>query len=78
MSPARYTRDELARLEKVLRSLAGALEDSEWEDTGDPQDLRAAADFLAETVGTLDRQKRARDRKAAARIIERRQRRGRR
>lgn len=74
MTPARYSRDELARLEGSLRELAANMSD---ENRYRP-DLEQTADFLAETVGVLDRQKAVRDKRKASAIIAQRKRRTRR
>lgn len=82
MTAPRYSRDELARLETRLRGVADLLEVSAadlWEagaDNGAIEDLHHAADFLAETVGVLDKQKRRRQRRAAVQAIEAKKRRG--
>lgn len=75
-APAKYSRDELARLEASLRRIIA-------EDAGTARrvaedaarDLAQTADFLAETVAVLDRQKRLRDRRKAQNVIERKKRR---
>lgn len=78
-APAKYSRDELARLEASLRELRQFLDgETIIEDPrgaikrGWKADLSHAADFLAETVAVLDRQKRLRERRKAQNIIERR------
>lgn len=73
MTAPRYSRDELARLEKVLREIADHADRGYVGDLDetDPADLRQAADFLAETVGVLDKQRRRRQRQAAQRALNR-------
>lgn len=74
MNAPRYSRDELARLEKVLRSLAGDMTSRSpavWDYEECADDLRQTADFLAETVGVLDRQRKTRQRQAANRALNR-------
>lgn len=75
MTAARYSRDELARLENTLRRL-----DETWGPITDDDraDLRQAADFLAETVAVLDKTRAIRQRKAAEKAIARKRNRGRR